>query len=99
MELDLPPSPPLMEDILAARRAKRQAILAKYAGISSISASVSSGPGPSSATQTPVPDSFSGVSNLVLQSQPTSANGHEASNTFKSSEPCSDLNALWLTNS
>lgn len=31
MELDIPPSPPPVEETLASRRAKRQAILAKYA--------------------------------------------------------------------
>ena len=30
MELDIPPSPPPVEATLAERRAKRQAILAKY---------------------------------------------------------------------
>jgi hypothetical protein len=34
MELDIPPSPPPVEITLAERRAKRQAILAKYAGTS-----------------------------------------------------------------
>lgn len=55
MELDLPPSPPLVEDVLAARRAKRLAILAKYSsagdGIQSQSQS------PSSAVQPPLPSS------------------------------------------
>jgi serine/threonine-protein kinase PRP4 len=32
IELDLPPSPPPLEATLAARRAKRHAILAKFAG-------------------------------------------------------------------
>lgn len=49
MELELPPSPPPVEVILAAHRAKRQAILAKYAGIASVSTSISPSPGPSSA--------------------------------------------------
>ena len=53
MELDLAPSPPPVEDILAARRAKRQAILAKYAGVASLNTSVSPSPGPSSAAQPP----------------------------------------------
>jgi len=85
MELDLPPSPPPVEDILAARRAKRQAILAKYTGITSVPESVSSGPGPRSAAQSPVPDSFSSVSNLAPQSQHIGVNGHEI-NTSKSSK-------------
>ncbi|OJT01986.1 Serine/threonine-protein kinase prp4 [Trametes pubescens] len=69
MDLDLPPSPPPIEDTLAARRAKRQAILAKYAG--SASSNVSQGPtpspGPSSAVEPPpaTPD----VSNFPSQAQ------------------------------
>jgi serine/threonine-protein kinase PRP4 len=51
MELDIPPSPPPVELTLAARRAKRQAILAKYAGVASTSASPS--PAQSSAVQPP----------------------------------------------
>ena len=65
MELDLPPSPPPVEDILAARRAKRQAILAKYTGAASVNTSISPSPGPSSAAQPPTP-SLS-VSNHVSQ--------------------------------
>ena len=69
MELDLAPSPPPVEDILAARRAKRQAILAKYSGLASVNTSISSSPGPSSAAQPPT-HSLS-VSNRVSVS-PTS---------------------------
>ena len=69
MELYLAPSPPPVEDILAARRAKRQAILAKYAGVASVSTSISPSPGPSSAAQPPT-HSIS-VSNRVSVS-PTS---------------------------
>lgn len=65
MELDLPSSPLPVEDLLAARRAKRQAILAKYAGVASVSTSISPSPGPSSAVQPPTP-SLS-VSNPVSQ--------------------------------
>jgi serine/threonine-protein kinase PRP4 len=97
MELDLPPSPPPVEDLLAARRAKRQAILAKYTGIASVSESVSSGPGPRSAAQSPVPDSFSSVSNLVPQSQPIGVNGYEPSITSKSSEFCMNFDGILLT--
>jgi len=64
MELDLPTSPPPVEATLAARRAKRQAIAAKYAGVASVDAS--SGTRPSSAVQPP-PTSFS-VSDPVSQS-------------------------------
>ena len=53
MELDLAPSPPPVEDILAARRAKRQAILAKYTGVVSVNTSISPSPGPSSSAQPP----------------------------------------------
>ena len=52
MELEIPPSPPPLETTLAARRAKRLAIMAKYAGLD---ASLS--PGPSSAVQPPPPTS------------------------------------------
>jgi serine/threonine-protein kinase PRP4 len=54
MELDLPPSPPPVEDILAARRAKRLAILAKY---SATDDSPSQSQSPSSAVQPPLPSS------------------------------------------
>ncbi|KAI0713748.1 kinase-like protein [Earliella scabrosa] len=65
MELDLPPSPPPVEETLAARRARRQAIMAKYAGIASSSAGPTPSPGPSSAVEPPpaTPD----VSNLPSQ--------------------------------
>lgn len=53
----------------AARRARRQAILAKYSGIASNTQSVSLSPGPSSAVQPPQP--VSSVSDLP--SQPHSA--------------------------
>ena len=65
MELDLPPSPPLVEDVLAARRAKRQAILAKYNGAASVNTRISSSPGPSSAAQPPTQSLY--VSNHVSQ--------------------------------
>jgi len=32
MELEIPSTPPPVEDVIASRRAKRQAILAKYSG-------------------------------------------------------------------
>jgi serine/threonine-protein kinase PRP4 len=59
MELDLPPSPPPVEDVLAARRAKRLAILAKYNGVESVGAS----PSPSSAVQPP--PSSSSISDAI----------------------------------
>jgi serine/threonine-protein kinase PRP4 len=45
MDLELSFSPPPIEVTLAARRAKRQAILAKYAGVASVDVSPSPGPG------------------------------------------------------
>ncbi|KAM5542025.1 hypothetical protein V8D89_004335 [Ganoderma adspersum] len=62
MELELLPEQPVVET-LAARRAKRQAIMAKYAGIASQGPTPS--PGPSSAVEPPpaTPD----VSNLPSQ--------------------------------
>ncbi|KIJ98037.1 hypothetical protein K443DRAFT_681086 [Laccaria amethystina LaAM-08-1] len=65
LELDLPPSPPLVEDVLAARRAKRLAILAKYTDVSSVATSVSPSPGPSSAVQPPT--TSSSISDRVSQ--------------------------------
>jgi serine/threonine-protein kinase PRP4 len=49
MDLEIPSSPPPIESTLAARRAKRQAILAKYAGTASVDTNVSPSPGPNSA--------------------------------------------------
>ena len=60
MDLDLPLSPPPVESRLAARRAKRLAIIAKYAGIAS-----SPSLGPSSAVQPPQP--ISSISDPISQ--------------------------------
>ncbi|KAA1475862.1 kinase-like protein [Dentipellis sp. KUC8613] len=66
-ELELSTSPVPLEVTLAQRRAKRQAILAKYAGISSVNtAGASPSPGPSSAVQPP--QTPLSVSNTVSQS-------------------------------
>ena len=55
-ELELATSPVPIEVTLAARRAKRQAILAKYAGVASVNTTEASpSPGPSSAVQPPPP--------------------------------------------
>jgi hypothetical protein len=55
-ELELATSPVPIEVNLAARRAKRQAILAKYAGVASVNTTQASpSPGPSSAVQPPPP--------------------------------------------
>lgn len=69
MELELPSSPPPVAETLAARRAKRQAILAKYAGIASTDQAATPSPGPSSAVEPPpaTPD----VSNFPSQAQST----------------------------
>jgi hypothetical protein len=80
-EMELPP----VEDILA-----------KYTGIASVTASVSSGPGPSSAAQSPVPDSFLSVSNLAPQSKNAGVNGREATTASKSSEFCPTLTQFRL---
>jgi serine/threonine-protein kinase PRP4 len=61
MELELAPSPPPLAETLAARRAKRQAIMAKYNGIASAGMNASPSPAPSggiaSAVQPPPPSS------------------------------------------
>jgi hypothetical protein len=55
-ELELATSPVPIEVTLAARRAKRQAILAKYAGVASVNTTQASpSPAPSSAVQPPPP--------------------------------------------
>jgi serine/threonine-protein kinase PRP4 len=55
-EIELTTSPVPVEVTLAARRAKRQAILAKYAGVASVNTTEASpSPGPSSAVQPPPP--------------------------------------------
>ncbi|KAG6820615.1 hypothetical protein H0H93_014218 [Arthromyces matolae] len=64
LELELPSSPPPVEDVMAARRAKREAIRAKYTGVASV-ASVDATPSPSSAVQPP--PSSSHVSNAVTR--------------------------------
>lgn len=55
-ELELATSPVPIEETLAARRAKRQAILARYAGVASVDTTEAiPSPGPSSAVQPPPP--------------------------------------------
>jgi serine/threonine-protein kinase PRP4 len=55
-ELELATSPVTVQVALAARRAKRQAILAKYAGVASVNTTEASlSPAPSSAVQPPPP--------------------------------------------
>jgi serine/threonine-protein kinase PRP4 len=74
MELELASSPPPVEDVLAARRARRQAILAKYPDASS----TADASGSSSAAQPPTKNSsFSDplsqkhMVNVVGQSAPS----------------------------
>jgi serine/threonine-protein kinase PRP4 len=56
LELELATSPVPIDVALAARRAKRQAILARYAGVASVNTTEASpSPGPSSAVQPPPP--------------------------------------------
>lgn len=96
MDLEIPTSPTPVEDILAARRAKRQAILAKYKGLESIATSVSSSPGPSSAVQPPpsLP-----TSNPVPQTQPTDRSEESAHvDKFNLSEQPSEYLKLLLSN-
>jgi serine/threonine-protein kinase PRP4 len=67
LELDLPSSPPPIEAVLAARRAKRLAILAKYSGAASVEQSLSPGLGHSSAVQPP--QSVAPVSDPMFRAQ------------------------------
>ncbi|KAF9268367.1 kinase-like protein [Marasmius fiardii PR-910] len=75
MELDIVPSPPPIEETLAGRRARRQAILAKYAGIASTSDSVSQPSGQNSATQEHPPSSFSNKDSNLSRPPEEGANG------------------------
>ena len=70
VDLDISMTPPPVEDTLAARRARRQAILAKYAGISSINTSQTAtpSPGPSSAAEPPTANSAISDPSSRLQS-------------------------------
>ncbi|KAJ3910751.1 kinase-like domain-containing protein [Lentinula edodes] len=85
MELDIPPSPPPVEETLASRRAKRQAILAKYTNIGvSVSPSPVTTTGFSSAVQalqTPstVSDHASHDSSLHQQNTVNGSSGKQGS--------------------
>ncbi|KAJ3926452.1 MAG: kinase-like domain-containing protein [Lentinula lateritia] len=85
MELDIPPSPPPVEETLASRRAKRQAILAKYANTGvSVSPSPVTTTGFSSAVQalqTPstVSDHASHDSSLPQQNTANGSSGKQGS--------------------
>ncbi|KAF7777722.1 hypothetical protein Agabi119p4_3794 [Agaricus bisporus var. burnettii] len=90
-EIEIPSTPPPVEDIIAARRAKRQAILAKYSGQASQNASPS--PMPGNSVDSPL------ASSAILGSTsppreiraPVSSgsqmNGHRDSSPSKSPEP------------
>lgn len=86
LELEIVTSPPPVEETLAARRARRQAILAKYAGISSINTgeTATPSPGPSSAAEPHT--AVSTVSNPPSQFQSVAATPG-ASVTPSTSEP------------
>ncbi|KAG7096532.1 hypothetical protein E1B28_003960 [Marasmius oreades] len=75
MELDTVPSPPSVEETLASRRARRQAILAKYTGIASASDSVSQPSGQNSATQEHPPSTFSNKDSNINRPQGQGTNG------------------------
>ncbi|KAJ3986840.1 kinase-like domain-containing protein [Lentinula detonsa] len=85
MELDIPPTPPPVEETIASRRAKRQAILAKYANASaSVSPSPVTTTGLSSAVpalQTPsaVSDLTSHDSSLPQDEVPNGISGKQGS--------------------
>ena len=66
VDLDLVTSPPTVEETLATRRARRQAILAKYVGTDSLDTSQTAtpSPGPSSAVE---PTPISSVSDAPSQ--------------------------------
>ncbi|KAK7040325.1 U4/U6 small nuclear ribonucleoprotein prp4 [Paramarasmius palmivorus] len=74
MELDLPPSPPPVEETLASRRAKRQAIMAKYAGIASASGSPSQVSGNNSAILEHPPSTVSNSNSNTSPPSPQDAN-------------------------
>lgn len=68
-ELDLVTTPPPVEDTLAARRARRQAIMAKYAGVSSINTSQAATPSPGPSSAVIPPPALSARSDNLSQPQ------------------------------
>jgi serine/threonine-protein kinase PRP4 len=78
MELDIPLSPPPIEATLAERRAKRQAILAKYAGASSTSQILNPSAGPGQGTSSAV---HQPPQSIVLVSDPPSSQPHSVVGT------------------
>lgn len=89
-ELELATSPVPIEVTLAARRAKRQAILAKYTGVSSVNTTQASpSPGPSSAVQPPPPSAV--VSDPQSQRHSViGENGVESTSRDQSVDPSSE---------
>jgi serine/threonine-protein kinase PRP4 len=68
-ELDLSTTPPPVEDTLAARRARRQVIMAKYAGLSSINTSQNASPSPGPSSAALPPPALSTYSDQISQPQ------------------------------
>lgn len=75
LELDVETEPKPIEETVAERRARRQAIRAKYAGIASTALSIGDGvspsPGPSSAVLQPPPTPY--VSNPISRTHSSAA--------------------------
>jgi serine/threonine-protein kinase PRP4 len=91
-ELDLEIDTAAVEEATrAARRARRQAILARYSGVASANKSISPSPGPSSAVQPPQPiasvsdtlQSHSAVDTSVGLARDASQARHESMSKFR----------------
>ena len=93
-ELELATSPVPIEVTLAARRAKRQAILARYAGVASVNTTQASpSPGPSSAVQPPPPSAV--VSDPQSQRHSIiGENGVGSTSRDQSVDPSSELSQI-----
>jgi serine/threonine-protein kinase PRP4 len=76
VELEIPSTPPPVEDIIAARRAKRQAILAKYSGQASLNASPSPMPRNSAEPPPESPAVFGSTPPPKEAGMPTSSEDH-----------------------
>ena len=93
MELELTTSPTSVEETLAARRARRQAILAKYAGLSSINTSQEHTPSPGPSSAVAPPPALFARSDNVSQPQSSLATPEIAGLRIASSELCSILDS------
>ncbi|KAK7437116.1 U4/U6 small nuclear ribonucleoprotein prp4, variant 2 [Stygiomarasmius scandens] len=95
MELEMPPSPPPVEEALASRRARRQAILAKYAGLASAGVSPSPASGLSSAVQEPPPsatsDQLSHPPSNTMEHAANGDNGNKHASMSPSPSPGDDF--------